>query len=197
MSISKWMILATLVGVGIAGSACTQNAADEATSATGAVLDDVKQGSDTALEATKEGVDEALDATKEGAATAIDQTEEAGEKTAEATRNIVQRTGDKTREIAGQTADKAKEIAAAVGDKSKEVVSATGEAITDGWITSKVSGSFVDETVLKGSNINVDTNNHVVTLKGTVGSEAARVRAVAIARSTEGVTRVVDELVVR
>jgi osmotically-inducible protein OsmY len=37
----------------------------------------------------------------------------------------------------------------------------------------------------------------VVTLKGTVVSDAARVRAVAVARSTEGVTRVVDQLVVK
>jgi osmotically-inducible protein OsmY len=60
-----------------------------------------------------------------------------------------------------------------------------------------VSAKFVDETLLKGSNINVDTNNYVVTLKGTVGSDAARVRAIAIARSTEGVKRVVDQLVVK
>ena len=38
--------------------------------------------------------------------------------------------------------------------------------------------------------------NHVVTLKGTVASEKAKSRAVAIASGTEGVTRVVDQLVV-
>ena len=197
MGISKWLILATLVGAVIAGSACAQRAADEATNATDAVLDKAKQGSDTALDATREGVDKALDATKEGAATAIDRTREAGETTAEVTRNIVQKAGDKTKEIAGKTADKAKEIAVAAGSKTNEVVSTTGEVITDGWITTKVSGKFVDETFLKDSNINVDTNNRVVTLKGTVGSDAAKVRAAAIARGTEGVTGVVDQLVVK
>ena len=197
MSTSKWLILATLVGVVVAGSACGQRAADEATDATDAALDNTKEASDTALDAAKEGVDKALDATKEGAATAIDETREAGETTAEATKNILQKAGDKTKEIAGQTADKAKEIAGAVGSKTKEAVSTTGEVITDGWITTKVSGKFVDETVLKGSSINVDTNDRVVTLKGTVGSDAAKVRAAAIARGTEGVRGVVNQLVVK
>jgi hyperosmotically inducible protein len=60
-----------------------------------------------------------------------------------------------------------------------------------------VNDKFVDETLLKDSKINVDTNDHVVTLKGTVGSDAAKARAVAIARGTEGVVRVVDQLVVK
>jgi hyperosmotically inducible periplasmic protein len=126
--------------------------------------------------------DKALDATKEGAAAVIDKTQE---------------TGEKTKEIAGQTADKTKAVAVAAGSKTKEVVSTTGEAITDGWITTKVSATFVDETLLKGSNINVDTDNHAVTLKGTVGSDAAKARAAAIAGNTEGVTRVVNRLVVK
>ena len=79
----------------------------------------------------------------------------------------------------------------------KSQISATGEAITDSWITAKVKTKFFDETVLKGSDISVETNDHVVTLKGTVASSAARARASAIAEGTEGVTRVVDRLTVR
>jgi len=44
--------------------------------------------------------------------------------------------------------------------------------------------------------INVDTKDRVVTLKGTVRSSAAKARAAEIARSTEGVTKVVNQLVV-
>ena len=69
--------------------------------------------------------------------------------------------------------------------------------LTDGWITTKVSAKFVDETLLKDSNINVDTDDGVVTLRGPVASDAAKARAATIARSTEGVTRVVNQLVVR
>jgi hyperosmotically inducible protein len=52
-----------------------------------------------------------------------------------------------------------------------------------------------DDTV-KASEINVDTHNHVVTLNGTVGSQAEKERAVMIARNTKGVSNVVDDLAV-
>jgi len=174
MTILTSLILTGLVGVGVALSACTQEAANDATHATSAAIDSTKRATDTAL-----------DATRDGTAKAIEDTREAGERAEDETRNIAQRTGDKTKEIAEKT-----------GDKAKELVSTTGEVITDGWITTKVSARFVDESVLKGSRIDVDTNNHVVTLKGTVRSSTAKARAVAIARGTEGVTSVVDQLVV-
>jgi hyperosmotically inducible protein len=197
MSTLKWLILATLGGVMVAGFACTQKAADQSTNGTAVTVDKPNTGTDKALDAAKEGADKALDATRRGAGAVIDETKAAGEKTADGTKNIAQKTGDKTKEIAGKTADKTKEIAVAVGSKTKEVVSTTGEAITDGWITTKVKAKFVDETLLKGSDINVDTNDHVVTLKGRVTSAAGKTRAAAIARGTEGVTRVVNQLVVR
>jgi len=117
---------------------------------------------------------------------AIEATEEAEKKTADVTKDAAQTIGDKTKQIAGTTATKAKEAA-----------SATGEAITDGWITTKVKTKFFDDTLLKASDIHVETNGHVVTLKGTVTSSAARAQAVAIAGGTEGVTRVVNQLVVK
>ena len=120
-----------------------------------------------------------------------------GPKAEDEARDVAQRIEDKTEEIVEKTADKTKEIAGEIADKSKEAVSATGEAITDGWITTKVSAKFVDEKLLKDSKINVDTKDRVVTLKGTVGSEAAKARAATIARGSEGVVRVVDQLVVK
>jgi len=81
-------------------------------------------------------------------------------------------------------------------DKTKSGAAEVGEAITDAWITTALNAKFVDEDTLKGSDINVDTNNHVVTLKGTVTSAAGRARAVAIAKTTKGVSRVVDELTI-
>jgi hyperosmotically inducible periplasmic protein len=168
------LILATLAGVAVAGSACTQKAADETANSVAITVDKPNAGGDKAL----------------------DEATETREKTADETKNIAQKTGDKTKEITENTVDKTKEIAVAVGNKTKDVVSTTGEAITDGWITTKVSAKFVDETLLKNSNINVDTKDHVVTLKGTVRSSAAKARAAEIARSTEGVTKVVNQLVV-
>lgn len=130
---------------------------------------------DKAVDRTKKDAGTAVDATKAGADKAIDATKKAGV----------------------EAADLAQKTAGKVAEKSNEVASATGAAVTDGWITAKVKAKFSDETVLKGSDINVDTNNHVVTLRGTVLSGAAKARAEVIARGTERVTRVVNQLVVK
>jgi hyperosmotically inducible protein len=175
MNISRWLILAAFAAAATSGAACTRQD-----------LDDTKHDADVALEEAEEGAEAAVEATREAAEQTVDATHEAAEQTVDATQNIAQKTADKTKEIAG-----------AIGRTTTGVVTATGEAITDGWITTTVSADFVDEDLLKGSDINVDTQDHVVTLKGTVGSEAARARAVAIARNTKGVTRVVNQLVVK
>lgn len=83
-----------------------------------------------------------------------------------------------------------------LADRAKRGLNKAGEAISDTWITTKVSWFFVGEDVLDGSDIDVDTNNRVVTLKGQVPSQAARVRASALARQTEGVREVRDQLVI-
>jgi len=102
----------------------------------------------------------------------------------------------KTKEGAEKLGEKTKEGAGKVADKTKEGVSKTGEVITDAWITTRVKSKFVGEDLLKDSDINVDTNDHVVTLKGTVMSAAGRARAVAQAKEVEGVHRVVDQLTI-
>jgi len=103
---------------------------------------------------------------------------------------------EKTKDGAAKVGEKTKEGAEKAYDKTKEGLSKTGEVITDGWITSRVHSKFVGEDLLKDSDINVDTNNHVVTLRGTVMSPAARARAVEQAKEVEGVRRVVDQLTV-
>ena len=84
-----------------------------------------------------------------------------------------------------------------VADRIKNGMSKTGEKISDAWITTKVKWFFVGEDLLKGSDINVDTKDNVVTLKGTVKSAPGRARAVELAQNTDGVKRVIDQLAVR
>jgi hyperosmotically inducible periplasmic protein len=103
---------------------------------------------------------------------------------------------EKTKDGAEKVGEKTKEGAEKTYDKSKEVLSKTGEVITDAWITSRVHSKFVGEDLLKDSAINVDTNDHIVTLRGTVMSPAARARAVQQAKEVEGVRSVVDHLTV-
>ena len=66
--------------------------------------------------------------------------------------------------------------------------------IKDGWLVMKVHSEMVDEDVLSGSDIDVDVKNGVVTLQGTVPNEAARARAIAVAKANDGVKNVVDQL---
>ena len=96
------------------------------------------------------------------------------------------------KEGAGKTKDGAEKAV----DKTKEGLSKTGEVITDSWITTRVHSKFVGEDLLKDSDINVDTKDHVVTLKGTVMSAAGRARAVEQAKEVEGVKRVIDQLTI-
>jgi len=70
----------------------------------------------------------------------------------------------------------------------------TGEVITDAAITSEVKTKFLAEPGVSGLNINVDTNDHVVTLSGNVKSKAEAAKAMSIARGTKGVKRVVNHL---
>ena len=72
--------------------------------------------------------------------------------------------------------------------------SAQTSTIKDGWLVMKVHSEMVDEDVLSGSDIDVDVKNGVVTLQGTVPSEAARARAIAVAKANDGVKNVVDQL---
>ena len=103
---------------------------------------------------------------------------------------------EKTKEGAEKVGEKTKEGAEKVVDKTKEGLSKTGEVMTDGWITTRIHARFVDEDLLKDSDISVDTNRHVVTLKGTVTGRAGRARATSVALHTEGVRRVVNRLTI-
>jgi len=67
---------------------------------------------------------------------------------------------------------------------------------SDTGITTAVKTKFASDDIVKAADINVDTKDKVVTLRGEVQTSAAKDRAVEIARATDGVRDVVDVLVV-
>jgi hyperosmotically inducible protein len=73
-------------------------------------------------------------------------------------------------------------------------VDRTTAAVGDAAITSAVKAKFLADTAVSGLKIDVDTSNGVVTLTGNVSSKAEAERAVTMARSTEGVSRVINNL---
>jgi osmotically-inducible protein OsmY len=64
----------------------------------------------------------------------------------------------------------------------------------DLWVTTKIQAKYFIDDEVRARNIDVDTQGGVVTLRGTVDSYAIRRQAVALARNTEGVREVRDEL---
>jgi len=74
---------------------------------------------------------------------------------------------------------------------------AVGCAQSDSGITAKIKTQYAADTTVQAHEINVDTKNHVVTLTGTVDTQAAKDKAVSLARETKGVTDVVDNLSVK
>ena len=67
-------------------------------------------------------------------------------------------------------------------------------AQTDAGVTSSVKAKFAADDVVKAYKVEVDTRDHVVYLSGDVENEAVREHAVRIAKDTDGVRDVVDEL---
>lgn len=64
------------------------------------------------------------------------------------------------------------------------------QPVDDTWITTKVKSSLLADSDVAGLDINVDTLNGVVTLKGEVDDQAQIEEATRIAREIEGVTNV-------
>jgi len=125
--------------------------------------------------------EKATDAVEGTAGTVVDKTKAGAEKTADVTKTGAKKTVEATKKV---------------GSVTKKAAVKTGENVTDGWITSRIKTKFMGEEVLRASSINVDTNNHVVTLKGAVPTTAARDKAMELAKEVEGVDKVVDSLTI-
>ena len=67
---------------------------------------------------------------------------------------------------------------------------------SDPGVTSAVKSKFAADDTVKAYQIDVDTKDRVVTLSGNVETAAAKEQAVKIARQTDGVRDVVDQIAV-
>ena len=97
----------------------------------------------------------------------------------------------------GVDIQRARERGAEIGEKAAVATRKVGEAVNDATLTSKIKAKMALDDSVKARAIDVTTDGSTVTLSGTVGSVAERERAVALARETAGVTRVVDTLQIR
>ena len=97
----------------------------------------------------------------------------------------------------------AKNTAVGVGRMTKSGAEAAAETAKDApgntndlTISTAVKGKLADDELVHAKNIDVDTEDGVVYLKGKQSNDAAKQRAEQLARQTDGVRAVVNEIVV-
>lgn len=78
--------------------------------------------------------------------------------------------------------------------EAKESGRKVGTGANDTWLWIKTRFDLAAADDLRDSTINVDVDNDVVTLSGTVASAAQKARAEAVAKSVEGVKAVRNQL---
>ncbi|HEU4509913.1 MAG TPA: BON domain-containing protein [Pyrinomonadaceae bacterium] len=80
--------------------------------------------------------------------------------------------------------------------EARESGRTVGSGANDGWLWVKTRFELATADDLRDSTINVDVDNGVVTLSGTVATQAQKTRAQTVARAVEGVTNVRNNLTV-
>ena len=90
--------------------------------------------------------------------------------------------------------EKAREVGAEVGERTAAAAEKVRDATHDAAITTKIKAKMALDDLVKARRIEVSTDGSTVTLTGTTGSAAEHDRALALARETDGVTRVIDRL---
>ena len=80
--------------------------------------------------------------------------------------------------------------------EARESGRTVGTGANDGWLWVKTRFELATADDLRDSTINVDVDNAVVTLTGTVATQAQKTRAQNVARAVEGVTNVRNNLTV-
>jgi hyperosmotically inducible periplasmic protein len=104
------------------------------------------------------------------------------------TDKIEVKTGEVARE--SYTEDMAKEAR----DKAKRSGDSIGNSLEDAWIHTKIVAKLIGDSDTPQRKINVDVNNQVVTLRGTVETNEQKQEAERIAKTTDGVKSVSNQL---
>ena len=99
----------------------------------------------------------------------------------------------------GNTADGARKDADKAADKTAEAAASTGEKMSGAMQTTEVKSALMADTRVDAGDINVDTDEaqKVVTLKGTVKTEAQRVLAGEVATSKAVGYSIVNNLTIK
>lgn len=130
-------------------------------------------------------MDSAVSQTQQAAENAGNKMEDSATKAADATSNAMEKAGDKI----ASAADSA-------GAKIEQEAAKAGAALDDAGITAQIKADLIKEPDISALKIDVDTKGGVVTLTGTVPSEALKSRAGDLAKAVKGVGSVNNNLMV-
>jgi hypothetical protein len=89
------------------------------------------------------------------------------------------------------------EVGEKVGETAAEIAGTIRDTAAEASITSKIKAKMALDDVVRARTIDVTTEGKIVTLTGTVRSPQEHDRALALARETEGVSRVVDRMAIQ
>ena len=96
-----------------------------------------------------------------------------------------------------ETADtvaRARDGAAQIGEKAGQAASTVGASLEEAALTTKIKAKMALDDVVKARSIDVTTRGTTVTLSGIVESKAEHDRAMTLARETDGVSDVIDNM---
>src|SRR5438477_12655721 len=79
-------------------------------------------------------------------------------------------------------------------EKAKQNKETIGDSLDDAWIHTKIVAKLIGDTKTPERKINVDVVKNVVTLRGTVDTAEAKTEAEHVAKDTDGVKSVKNEL---
>jgi osmotically-inducible protein OsmY len=79
-------------------------------------------------------------------------------------------------------------------ERAKRNSETIGQSLDDAWIHTKIVAKLIGDKTTPERNINVDVMNGIVTLRGNVETMEARAEAERVAKDTEGVSKVVNQL---
>ena len=100
---------------------------------------------------------------------------------------------DSTDKTVAQVDQKAREL----GTAAKDAATKAGDKIDDAVITASVKTELAKDADLSALQINVDTTNGMVALRGTAPSAAAKEHATTLAAAVKGVGSVDNQLTVQ
>ena len=92
------------------------------------------------------------------------------------------------------TVERARQSAAEIGEKAGTAAGTVGATLEEAALTTKIKAKMALDDAVKARAINVTTRGTTVTLSGVVESKNEHDRAMALARETDGVTQVIDDL---